>query len=189
MSDILADIKRCLSAESVDLPSGLDIISMASLQHPGLFAPLYPRDGSYSRFPAGRPEDMPDFKSPGDPSLLVARAGNAVGSMTSTEFLQLPMPTSSSVDVPSRPVSVLEPDAVFFDQILNGRSVDSGYSSLGETPNPSPAPLVSLPRLHDDIASKPLRKRTSEVSMVVDRRGMDTLSHDCYPSVLYGPQS
>lgn len=184
MSDILADIQRCLGAESVDLPSGLDIISMASLQHPGLFAPLNPRDRSFSQLPAERPEDVADLKGPGKSLLSVAKAGYPFGNMTSTEFLQWPLPTSSSVDAPSRPVSVLEPDTVFIDQILNSGSVDSGYSSLGDTPTSSPAPLISRPGPHDDIASKAQRKRTSKAFMVADRHGMTTPSHHRYPSSL-----
>lgn len=46
MGDILADIQSCFGAQSVDLPSELDIISKATLRQPDLFSGPDPRDDS-----------------------------------------------------------------------------------------------------------------------------------------------
>lgn len=55
MVDILADIKRCFGAHSVDLPSGLDIISKAALQQPTLLSESNPKKRRHSHFA----EDFP----------------------------------------------------------------------------------------------------------------------------------
>lgn len=173
MSDILADIKRCLGAESVDLPSGLDIVSMASI----------------SQLAAGMPEDMSHFANQGEGSLLVAQRGHAVEKSTPSDFLPRSLP-SSSVEASSRPVSVPSPAAVIAYPGYDGRAPrvdlieshilvndDSGYGSSDGTPDSSPVPPTLLPDPHDEHVSKPFRRRISKPFTVADRSGMTTLDY------------
>lgn len=203
MGNILADIKRCFHAESVSLPSGLDIISMASLQHPGLFASPKARDGPYGHITARRPKDITfsHYSDIGDRFSPVAEVVNTGQSMGSTNFEQWSL-RAFAVDAPTQPISVPQPAAVmrYLDDItqsLDPHPVvpnptnhlewppaphDSGYSSLNVTPNPSltrtPDPSPGpRPGPYDGRASESLHRRI--LNMVFDRRGMTTPCYHC----------
>lgn len=188
MTDILADIKRCLGARSVDLPSGLDIMSKASLQQPGLFARPKPRPkprrGLYEHSLTENPEDTFHLQSTGQDYFMLNDEGRAVGSTGSAGLWHRPLSISSSTDTPRRTVSVRPTDVMILypehvrrpqptDSINPNILVnvewppvmhDSGYSSLDETPNTSPPPQAPPPQappraLEDGYTCKNLNTR------------------------------
>lgn len=179
MTDILADIQRCLGARSVDLPSGLDIMSKASLQQPGLFVRPKPRRGLYDHFATENPEDTFHLKSTGQDYFMLKEEGPAVGSIGSAGSGHWPLSISSSTDTPRRAVSVrptdvmiLYPEHVRRSQTTDSISPnilvnaqwppvmhDSGYSSLDGTPNTSPPPQAPPRALEDGYTCKKTNTR------------------------------
>lgn len=179
MTDILADIKHCLGARSVDLPSGLDIMSKASLQQPDLFARPKPRRGLYEHSLTENPEDTFHLQSTGQNYFMLNDEGRAVGSIGSAGSWHRPFSISSSTDTPRRAVSfrptdvmILYPEHVRRPQptdsinpniLVNGEwppvMHDSGYSSLDETPNTSPPPQAPPRALEDGYTCKNMNTR------------------------------
>lgn len=116
MNDNLADIQLCFGAASVDLPTGLDIIAMATQQEPSLFAVPYPSDRPNSEFAAGRPGDIhyPPFA-----------------------WKEAPMSDEEFFDA-FAPSNILPDDFPTLWSPCENATHSSGYSSLDVTPRTSP---------------------------------------------------
>lgn len=189
MTDILADIQRSFGADAIDLPTGLDILSMDRLQQSGLFCRPRSRHEPQSEFPTRRLDD---------PSHLSNTRDTSAGSMTSAALVQRPLPTLPSVDVLRLAVethqtatNMVHPGPIerprHADSVNSNHPVnvprpyvtpDSGYSSLYATPSPSPPPQIVSARLQYGSMSKNGDKRLLKAFEAAGRCGMfDPYSH------------
>lgn len=90
MSDILADIQLSVGAQSVDLPTGLDILSIASTLPPRPNPRSEPRDTPQSQSDAGECEYVPQPSTMEGRHSLTAEVVHEAVSATSADFVQPP---------------------------------------------------------------------------------------------------
>ena len=165
MNDILNDIQRCLGAKSVDLPSRIDIISMAAQQQPSTsFGRPYPIDSLRTLFAERRREHISALSDIGE-DIQFVREFHAVKTMASADlptgriqrrhqlisfldrfrFLR-PLQSVFTRKQKKQPgYTAPVKSTILFDPTWQRLMRDSGYSSLGGTPCPSPD-KKSLPR-------------------------------------------
>lgn len=173
MTDILADIRRCLGADSVDLPTGLDIFS-DRVKQLTLLSKEKPRDRPRRQSAGRKLEDLSQFLYTGPEPFLMSQRVHAGGSMASADPGQWPRPSLSSVDVPPWAADIAQPPTIitFPQQPMRRAHPDSGYSSLHVTPNTSPPPQVAPQGLQKEDASNDLDSRLTAIFESADRRGM-----------------
>lgn len=142
MNDILADIQRCLGAQSVDLPSGLDIIPMVMLQQPGMFA----RQQSQSS--ERKPEGFPRNSNTGGANGVFDKVIHADTGLTSRDSVQWPSRFWRSADIPRRPASAPRTNVNTFNPEYMRRPLptDSGRRNIlanARRPTVSPGSVYS----------------------------------------------
>lgn len=142
MTEILADIQRCFGAESVDLPTGVDIFSFATQHQTSLFFGPNPGNRSHDQSETESFENMSQFWDAAEEDLMFVKGSNGVGGSWSVCDYK-PLPTSLPVGIPPRPVSVPPPCVIIHESKQmreytdlfkrNNTTLDSGYASLATT--------------------------------------------------------